>query len=221
MTTQTENENLYFDLILPFVEQYQFGEPDSDWPTCHREFRQYLRESGVKLGEFDPALRKSFPCCYAREEFLKYFAGYRLIVKGDAPVYVVDAAYSIVLQNAWHRFADELSSMSNVFYETIDSIMAGLGFLLAESQEPLVPINSIAVSSFMQFLINRAYSIESKAVAVLMAPYACYNDSSRPEEWLSYVFGMNSEGKAILPMLEQVLGRMRKEIEACQHSLNK
>lgn len=175
---------------------------DKGWEEHWQEFRIFLRRTGIRLGDFDRAMRKSVPRGRHRLDFRRFLTSYYLIAVGKNPAYAINGSYQIVMENAWELFEKEVRKISAELCLTIE----GEGSLVDYEGRLLGQDISILKSCLLPFLIYHSRNSMIKANGILSIPYIC----GEPSKWLAYLFGL--QGDEICPILRRILEVLLDEV---------
>lgn len=210
------------DTIDRLVKRYQRlheqSEADWEWEDHWEEFRDYLIKIGIKLRDFDNAVRKSTYPSSDRRDFFRFLVAYYLIATDKASIYVVDNAYQTIANNTFGLFTHELYRMSDDLSHVLNCIAMGFSDILDGNNEPLAPNVSVGRSGFLHFLKFNSKTVMTKTIAVLATPYAPYTNCE-PEEWIGYLFYF--KGTEIFPILRRILSVLLDEVMGTEQLENK
>lgn len=179
-----------------------FQETSVDWNKAEIEFNKFLFEKEIKPYKFNRALKSALPSLKDRKTFTEFLISYWLISEGKA-------TYSIV-ENIYQTIVDRAMMLEDAEKQKIDPDLKALNenpypYIGGRLYKLLWVIEcSVAGSNILIYLKSREWTIKTKAVAVLGAPY-CMNVTASPDEWLAYFFGFKPKCTAIFPILHRVM----------------
>lgn len=159
-----------------------------------REFRSFIHSSGIKLKDFDRVLRESAGRSFGMPMVTQFLKTYYLIIQGQAPLYMIDSAFTLVSARAYSLFVQELhnnpmESSSSEMLELYDTRLA----MLESSTK------TEACQALLQFYIKYSETPLKRVTALLATPYL----KDDPAEWLMYLFSLY--GEEAPPILRRIL----------------